>query len=58
MDLHHLLLAGLPAHSGLPNERTNSEPVAKSQTCQMRSIAHFHLSQIQIAWGKIRIPEN
>jgi hypothetical protein len=27
MDLHHLLLAGLPAHSGLPRWRYSSCPI-------------------------------
>ena len=36
MDLHHLLLAGLPAHSGLPIERTSSGKAGMSQRCQTR----------------------
>jgi hypothetical protein len=37
--------------SGLPC-RTYSESVGKSQTCQKRSIASFHLNQIQITLGQ------
>jgi hypothetical protein len=33
MDLHHVLLAGLPAHSGLPPETDIVRAIGMSQKC-------------------------
>ena len=55
MDLHHLLLAGLPATPVFPGERTFSGQTGKSQRCQKekcdltarrRAIEGFYLLQV------------